>query len=104
MATNPLAKIIGWLRAGYPEGVPQSDYVALFGILHRSLTPTEVEQVVAQLRQGEGGLDGTVPEKVVRRAIRQMVHQEASPEDIERVMHRIDAARAELADDRAAEG
>ncbi|HEY5484993.1 MAG TPA: DUF3349 domain-containing protein, partial [Propionibacteriaceae bacterium] len=33
-----MTRVVGWLRAGYPDGVPQQDYVALLGILHRQLT------------------------------------------------------------------
>ena len=28
-----LTKIVGWLRAGYPEGVPEHDYLPLFALL-----------------------------------------------------------------------
>ena len=34
-----MQRVLQWLRAGYPEGVPQQDYVALLGILRRTLTP-----------------------------------------------------------------
>ena len=37
-----MARVVGWLRAGYPDGVPQQDYVALLGILHRQLTDDEI--------------------------------------------------------------
>lgn len=30
-----LQKIIDWLRKGYPEGVPEHDYIPLFALLHR---------------------------------------------------------------------
>ncbi len=41
---NPFQTILHWLRAGYPDGVPQGDYVALLGVLRRSLTPVELEK------------------------------------------------------------
>ena len=28
-----LAAVVGWLRAGYPEGVPEVDYIPLFALL-----------------------------------------------------------------------
>lgn len=91
MTTGPLAKILDWLRAGYPQGIPQSDYVALMGILHRSLTEHEVEQVALALQAGEGGIDSSIPVERIREALRREVHQEPSAEDVERVMARIDA-------------
>ena len=33
----------GWLKAGYPEGVPQTDYIPLFALLPRRLTDDEVQ-------------------------------------------------------------
>lgn len=33
-----LGVIIGWLRAGYPEGVPDVDYIPLFALLGSQLS------------------------------------------------------------------
>jgi hypothetical protein len=44
-----LGKIVGWLRAGYPEGVPEHDYVPLFALLGSQLTNDEVTMVVNEL-------------------------------------------------------
>ena len=49
-----LESIVGWLRAGYPQGVPEQDYIPLLALLARRLTSEEVEAVAAQLvRQGD---------------------------------------------------
>lgn len=44
-----LAKIIGWLRAGYPEGVPDHDYIPLFALLGTHLTDNEVTLIADEL-------------------------------------------------------
>jgi hypothetical protein len=44
-----LTSIIEWLRAGYPEGVPEQDYVPLFALLSRRLSEDEVDQVAHTL-------------------------------------------------------
>lgn len=44
-----LSTIRSWLRAGYPQGVPQSDYVPLLSLLRRQLTDDEVTQVASDL-------------------------------------------------------
>ena len=44
-----LSDILGWLRAGYPDGVPERDYIPLFALLGRHLTDNEVQQVAEQL-------------------------------------------------------
>ena len=50
MALPPaLAKIIGWLRAGYPGGVPQHDYMPLLAVLRHHLTDDEVTLIAAEL-------------------------------------------------------
>lgn len=52
--------VVGWLRAGYPEGLPEHDYVPLFALLRRQLSPEEVAEVAAELtRRGEMPADNT---------------------------------------------
>ena len=51
-----LDTIVGWLREGYPQGVPEHDYVPLFALLRRRLTDEEVELVAKQLMA-----DGSIP-------------------------------------------
>lgn len=45
MAPTFLTSILGWLRAGYPDGVPEQDYVPLLALLARRLSPEEVRAV-----------------------------------------------------------
>jgi hypothetical protein len=50
MALPPvLSSIIGWLRAGYPEGVPDVDYIPLFALLGSQLTDAEVHAIAEEL-------------------------------------------------------
>ncbi|MBF6327926.1 DUF3349 domain-containing protein [Nocardia transvalensis] len=44
-----LTRIVDWLRAGYPQGVPEADYVPLLALLSRRLTQEEVRQVASAL-------------------------------------------------------
>ena len=45
-----LQKIVDWLRAGYPEGVPATDYVPLFSVLLRThLTEDDVSAFAREL-------------------------------------------------------
>jgi hypothetical protein len=45
-----LQKIVDWLRAGYPEGVPPTDYVPLFTLLLRNhLTEEDISAFAAEL-------------------------------------------------------
>jgi hypothetical protein len=44
-----LAAIVDWLRAGYPEGVPEHDYLPLFALLGSQLTDSEVSVIADEL-------------------------------------------------------
>ena len=49
-----LSSLVGWLRAGYPQGVPERDYIPLLALLARRLTSDEVAAVATELsRQGD---------------------------------------------------
>jgi hypothetical protein len=47
--TKFLAKIVAWITAGYPEGVPGPDRVPLFALLKPRLTDDEVKAVAKKL-------------------------------------------------------
>lgn len=83
-----LGSIVSWLRAGYPDGVPVSDYIPLIAVLARRLSAEEVRAVAEELIIcGELPVDnvdiGTVITKVTDELPRN--------EDIERVRARLSA-------------
>ena len=96
-----VARVVGWLRAGYPTGVPDEDYIPLLGILQRSLTPTELAQVVDQLiadsvRFGETGRG--LDRRWMRDRIEDLLLGPALPNDLVRVSTRLAAAGWPLGD------
>jgi hypothetical protein len=91
-ADNLVQRVVRWLRAGYPEGVPQQDYVALLGILRRTLTSAELDRVVLQLQeQAESGLQIMTPQLVEQR-ITEVVKGPVHDDDVVRVSARLAAA------------
>jgi hypothetical protein len=44
-----LRRIVSWLRAGYPQGIPPTDYLPLLALLLRRLTNDEVNTVAKEL-------------------------------------------------------
>ena len=88
-APGVLQRILRWLRAGYPEGVPQEDYVVLLGVLHRSLTDFEVEKLARELRDGPAGIDGSITDEEIRAAIRKLARQTPADADVRRVAGRL---------------
>ncbi|KQQ05964.1 MULTISPECIES: DUF3349 domain-containing protein [unclassified Rathayibacter] len=100
-ADGPVARVVGWLRAGYPGGVPEQDYVPLLGILRRSLTSDELEQVVGQLLSDAARADAAGQEldsARLRERVEQMLLGPALPEDLVRVSVRLASAGWPLGD------
>lgn len=100
-ATAPRAtlvqRVVGWLRAGYPQGIPETDYVTLLGVLGRRLTTDEV-LLVAQHLADAGHRADTVTTEQVERAIRAQLLGEPDPADIARVSARLAAGGWPLGD------
>lgn len=97
--TSWVSSVVGWLKAGYPEGVPTSDYVPLLAVLARRLSADEVRAVAAQLvHNGELPVDdidiGTMITKVSDELPRE--------EDVSRVRMRLALGGWPLADPRSA--
>ena len=44
-----LARIVDWLRAGYPDGVPGQDYIPLVALLGSQLTDDELALIATEL-------------------------------------------------------
>jgi hypothetical protein len=50
MALPPVVKsIVTWLRTGYPEGVPDVDYIPLFALLGSHLTDADIGAIADEL-------------------------------------------------------
>ena len=96
--TKFLAKIVAWITAGYPEGVPGPDRVPLFALLKPRLTDDEVKTVAkALIERGEfDAVDIGV-------LITQMTDELPAPADIDRVRSRLAAKGWPLDDPRDAE-
>ena len=94
MALPPfLNSIIGWLRAGYPEGVPDVDYIPLFALLGSQLTDSEVQAIAAEL---ESSIDPSSAE-AIRKAIATVTQHQPKDSDIARVRSRLAAGGWPLA-------
>ena len=86
MALPPvLSSIIEWLRAGYPEGVPNVDYVPLFALLASQLTDAEVAEIAAEL-ENQSDPDSA---EAIKRAITTVTSGAASDADVARVRARL---------------
>lgn len=101
--TKFLAKIVAWIAAGYPEGVPGPDRVPLLALLRRRLTDDEVKAVVAELTAraefGDAPANG-IDRVDIGVLITQVTDDLPSPDDVERVRERLAAIGWPLDDPR----
>jgi hypothetical protein len=94
MALPPvLNKIVDWLRAGYPDGVPNVDYIPLFALLGSQLTETEVAEIADELARETDPASADV----IRKAIGTVTHDKPLDLDIGRVRSRLAAGGWPLA-------
>jgi hypothetical protein len=89
-----LSSIIGWLRAGYPEGVPDVDYIPLFALLGSQLTNDDVNAIAAELAS-EG--DPNSKEAIEHAIAAVTTHQQPNDADVARVRARLAAGGWPLA-------
>jgi hypothetical protein len=88
-----LASVISWLRAGYPEGVPQVDYVPLFALLASQLTEVEVKEIADELATNSDPTSA----QALRDAIEMVTHEPPKESDVARVRARLAAGGWPLA-------
>lgn len=97
--TNSLAQsVLGWLRSGYPNGIPPQDYLPILGVLQRRLTAAEIRSIADGLVEQTMGSDQTIGRADIEAMIEETVYQPASDSDVARVSARLAAGGWPLAD------
>ncbi len=87
-----LATMVAWLRAGYPDGVPEQDYQPLFALLRRQLSDEEVKAVAKQLIRGarKGGDDAAISRVDLGVLITKYTNGMPAHADLQRVQARLE--------------
>ena len=94
MALPPiLSSIISWLRAGYPEGVPDVDYIPLFALLASQLTDADVAAIADELADSSDADSA----RAIRAAIGAVTNGKPLDSDVARVRARLAAGGWPLA-------
>jgi hypothetical protein len=79
-----LQKVLDWLHADYPDGIPPQDYYPLLAFLARSLKPEDVSEVVTALQaERQSGQQTTTAD--VRAAIEEVTKSPALRQDVQRI-------------------
>jgi hypothetical protein len=81
-----LTSVVAWLRAGYPEGIPATDYFPVLALLSRRLSSDEVKLVARELIQRADFDDVDIGVMITR-----LTAELPSPADVERVRARLAA-------------
>jgi hypothetical protein len=82
-----VARMVVFIRAGYPQGGPETDYIPLLALLRRRLSDGEVAAVATQLA-GRDELNIDTADIVA--AITRITDELPSPADLDRVQHRLE--------------
>ncbi|MFZ1165326.1 DUF3349 domain-containing protein [Mycobacterium sp.] len=93
-----LNSVVAWLRAGYPEGIPPTDYFPVLALLSRRLSNDDVRLVAGELMQ-RGDFDHVD----IGVLITQVTDELPTPADVERVRERLAAKGWPLEDARDGE-
>jgi hypothetical protein len=94
-----LTSVVAWLRAGYPEGIPPTDYFPVLALLSRRLGNDEVKVVAREMMQRSDFDDVDIAVLIT-----QMTDELPTPADVERVRERLATKGWPLDDARDGEG
>ena len=78
-----VTRLIAFLRAGYPSGMPPTGYVPLAALLHRRLSDDEITAITSELTMPISSADVGVH-------ITRITNDLPSQDDIERVQRRLE--------------
>ncbi len=87
-----LKRIVEWLRAGYPDGVPQGDYIPLVAILRRQLSEDEVETISSDLIRESPPPPEPISKIDAGVKITEVTHELPHEDDIARVRRHLEEA------------
>lgn len=93
-----LSGIVSWLRAGYPNGVPQNDYLPILALLRRRLSGEEVLEVARTLMHLDDPGFVDIGSEILR-----VTDELPAPTDVERVRSKLSAHGWPLDSPRGAE-
>lgn len=85
---SAVEKVIAWLNAGFPEGVPPKDHFALLALLKRSLSEDEVVAAALTILKNTDAQSPVTPEQI-RDAIHDVTSVEPNPEEVQQVSARL---------------
>ncbi len=99
-ASSLVQKVINWLRAGYPSGVPGPDRVPLLALLRNTpLSEDQVKEVVREITEAQANAPAghAIDHDEIVEFIKDVAHHDAGPENVKRVAGKLAAGGWPLA-------
>jgi hypothetical protein len=94
-------RVLHWLEAGYPDGIPRQDRFPLIALLRGRLDDEQIRAIVADLT-APGAIetrgDDPITADQIEALIARQLRESPSPEDVSRVSARLAAGGWPLAD------
>ena len=98
---NVAVRVLNWLEAGYPEGIPRQDRFPLVALLRQRMSDDQVREIAADLTS-PSALRTRGDDDITQEEIEELIHRQLaespSAEDVSRVSARLAAAGWPLAD------
>jgi uncharacterized protein DUF3349 len=94
-------RVLHWLEAGYPDGIPRQDRFPLIALLRKRLDDEQVRTIVADLTAPgavETRGDDPITAQEIETLVARQLRESPTPEDVRRVSARLAAAGWPLAD------
>lgn len=85
---NIIERIVNWIRAGYPEGIPPTDYPPLFALLQPVLDETELTDVLMGLSAARNP-EHPITRDQVKEAIKEVTQEHPTQNEIDLVATRL---------------
>ncbi|WP_333619365.1 DUF3349 domain-containing protein [Dietzia sp.] len=83
---NIFNSVLGWMREGYPEGIPPKDYFPLLALLKKELSAEQANQVIGQLLESR---PDEVSKQQIIDAIEMTTKSQPTDEDVRNVAARL---------------
>jgi len=83
-----VARVVAFMRAGYPTGMPATGYAPLAALLRRRICDDEITAITSELLMRR---HRPISIADIGVEITQITNEMPSPDDIERVQRRLDA-------------
>lgn len=92
--TGVFSRVLGWLTAGYPQGIPPQDRFAVVALLKRRLSDEQIKNIVTDLtKDGSAeGADRVITDAEIATLTHRVLSERPSDQDLARASAKLAAA------------